>query len=223
MMIGTGLDELVAMKFEQTGSFAALSDSAKKRMAHAASGAIKDAAKEIKIRGRASIAQGGFSSRWQNALQAKVYPENGESMDATAFIYHKIPYAGVFEHGATIPGMLWLPIDANLPLQARGKRWTPHDFVNNIGPLRSGSKGGKPLLFGQVRVGQAGGVLALPSNAKRGHRARLAREVFAKQKQVWRPVFVGVSAVTDPKKFDIGAVVRDVAGKLQELFAKNWK
>lgn len=205
------------MKFEQTGSFAALSESAKKRMAHAASGAIKDAASEIKTKGRAAIAQGGFSSRWQNALQAKVYPQSGDSMDASAFIYHKIPYAGVFEDGATIAGKLWLPIEANLPLQGGGKRWTPHDFANNIGPLRPGKAGSHQVLFGQVRVGQSGGVLALPSSRSK----RISK--FGAAKQKWLPVFVAVNSVTDPKKFDIGAIVREVAGELQDLFAKNWK
>jgi uncharacterized protein DUF6441 len=204
------------MKFEQTGSFASLSDSAKKRMAHAATGAIKDAAAEIKSKGRASIAQGGFSSRWQNALQAKVFPQGRDSMDATAFIYHKIPYAGVFEHGATISGKLWLPIEANLPLQSGGKRWNPHDFINNIGPLRPGKAGSHEVLFGQVSVGHSGGVLALPGN-------RSSRRIgsFAKSQKKWLPVFVAVTSVSDPKKFDIGAVVRDV--DLQALFAKNWK
>jgi hypothetical protein len=208
------------MKFEQKADYAAMTASGKKRMAHAATGAVRQAADEIKTKGRAAIAAGGFSSRWQNALRTKVYPERGESINASALVYHKIPYAGVFQDGKTISGkpLLWLPIEANLPLQGRGKRWTPHDFANNVGPLMSVSRPGKPpLLFGEVRVGQSGGVLALPSSRSQ----RITR--FGKAKKKLLPVFVGVPSITDPQKFDIGAVVRDVAGELQDLFAKNWE
>ena len=78
----------------------------------------------------------GFS----NALQSKAYPSSGVSLSPAAVIYSKIPYAGVFEEGATIAGRLWLPIEANLPLQARGKRWTPKGF-----------SGGRPAALRQAR------------------------------------------------------------------------
>jgi hypothetical protein len=182
------------------------------QIAHAATAAIREASDLAKKESRANIAAAGFSGRWQNALRANVYPKTGESVDAAAFIYHKIPYAGVFEHGATIQGKLWLPIEANLPVQAHGKRWTPQDFINNIGPLRPGKAGTHSVLFGEVMVGKTGSVLTVS-------KSRHAKRATTK----WLPVFVAVSTVTDPKKFDIGAVVRDVAGELQELFAKNWK
>ena len=59
-------------------------------------------------------------------------------------------------------------------------------------------------------------MLALPSRGVR------ARKAYAKARKRWLPVFVGVSSVTDPKKFDITAVVANVNGQLGEIYAKNW-
>ena len=197
-----------------SGNYPEMMKAARDRIARTATATMREAAARMKTEGRAATA--GLGSRFSNALQSKAYPSSGVSLSPAAVIYSKIPYAGVFEEGATIAGRLWLPIEANLPLQARGKRWTPKDFVSAVGPLRSGRHGGKPLLFGQVAIGPAGGVLALPS---RGIRARKA---YAKARKRWLPVFVGVSSVTDPKKFDITAVVANVNGQLGEIYAKNW-
>jgi len=63
-------------------------------VAMAATQAVGDVALQVKTQGRSAIAAAGFSRRWQNALRVNVYPEKGRvSVDAAAFIYHKIPYA----------------------------------------------------------------------------------------------------------------------------------
>ncbi len=190
---------------------------ARDRIAAASTAAMRDAASELKTKGRAAIAGGIKSVRFQNAFRVKSYPENGNSLTPSVFAYHKIPYAGVFEDGASITGhpLLWLPIEANLPLQSRGKRWTPKDFVASVGPLRAGNAGGKPVLFAQVAVGPAGGVLALPSHGVR------ARKAYAKAKKKWLPVFVGISSITEPKKFDLNAVALDVAAGVGDAILKN--
>ena len=213
------------LNYEISGSYPKMLKATQDRIAKVATKTMGDAALLMKTGGRAAMAAGKMSSRFQNALQTKVYPPTGVSLTPAAILFSKIPWAGVFEDGSTISGspFLWLPIEQNLPLQARGKRWTPHDFANQIGPLRSGKHGGKPILFGQVRVGLTGATLALPSYAKRGHRERLAREVFSSQKKVWKPVFIGVSAVTEKKRFDISAVVERVSAQLPELYSKNWE
>jgi hypothetical protein len=73
-------------------------------IAKAATAAVREAAELAKSGGRTSIATAGFSRKWQNALRANVYPPNRDSMRAAALIYHKVPYAEVFERGAVIHG-----------------------------------------------------------------------------------------------------------------------
>jgi hypothetical protein len=205
------------LSYEISGSYPKMLKATQGRIAKTATKTMHDAADLMKSQGRSAMASGGMSTRFQNTLRSNVYPSSGVSLTPAALLYDKIPWAGIFETGGTIAGspMLWLPIDENLPLQARGKRWTPKDFTNQIGPLRSGKHGSKPLLFGQVRVGKSGGVLALPS--KRGN------QHFSKQKKQWRPVFVGVSSVTEKKRFDITAVVEKVSDQLGEIYSKNWE
>jgi hypothetical protein len=119
------------------------------QIAHAATGAIKEAADLAKSASRANIASAGFSTRWQNALRANVYPQSGESVDAAALIFHKIGYAGIFEHGGPIAGkpLLWLPIEKNLP---GGNRLTPKKWIAQFGPLQAVKRGGKTLLVGKI-------------------------------------------------------------------------
>jgi hypothetical protein len=197
--------------------FDKITGGAKDRIAKAATDAMRTAAVELKSKGRSAIAAGISSTRFANAFSVKTFPQGGVSLNPAVSATHKIPYAGVFEDGATISGkpMLWLPIDGNLPLQARGKRWSPKDFISQIGPLRKGAHGSKPLLFGQVAVGLSGGVLALPSHGVR------ARKIYAKAKKKWLPLFVGVSSITEKKKFDLYSVARDVASGIGETITKN--
>jgi hypothetical protein len=207
------------------GDFAKLADDERKHAGKALTDTFREGGDKLKQRGRASIAGGGFSTRWQNAFRVKTYPEHGASTAPKIFAYHKISYAGQFEDPQPILGSpyLWLPIEKNLPLQARGKRWTPHDFANNIGPLRSGRKGGRPLLFGQVTVGLTGVPLALPTSERSRHGDRVrARWQNANKRKAWLPVFVGVSAVNDPKKFDLKAQAELTAGELSGLFSEKW-
>lgn len=200
-----------------SGDYPKMMKASQDRIARTATATMKEAAEMMKTEGRAAM--GGLSSRFRNALRSKVYPSSGTSLSPAALLYSKIPWAGVFEDTPSIAGhpFLWIPIDQNLPLQARGKRWTPKDFASSVGPLRSGKHGSKPILFGQVAVGPSGGVLALPSHGVR------AKKAYAKANKKWLPVFVGVSSVTDPKKFDITAVVAKVGSQLGEIYAKNWE
>jgi hypothetical protein len=207
----------VSLRYDIIGDYSKMMKSEKDRLAKAATVTMRSVQGIIKNEGRSAISSGGFSSRFANAFRVNLYPDGGDSLNPAVFAYHKVPWAGQFEDPQPISGhpLIWLPIEKNLPLQGRGKRWTPKDFTNQIGPLRSGNRGSKPLLFGQVRVGKSGGVLPLPS--KRGNRS------FSKQAKAWLPVFVGVSSVTDPKRFDISAVVQKAAGEIPDLYAKAWE
>lgn len=204
-------------RYQISGDYQKMMKAEQQRLAKAATATMRSVQGIIKRDGRAAISGGGLSSRFANAFRVNLYPPGGDALNPAVFAYHKIPWAGQFEDPQPVTGhpLIWLPIEANLPLQARGKRWTPHDFANQIGPLRGGKHGGKPLLFGQVRVGKSGGVLALPS--RRGNRH------FSKQAKQWRPVFIGVSSVTDPKRFDISAVVKKAEAEIPDLYAKAWE
>lgn len=207
-----------------SGDFPKMMKEAQDKIATAATATMRQAGAVIKRDARASIAAGGMSARWQNTLRVNVYPKSGISTKPAVFVYDKIDYAGQFQKPQPVTGqpLLWLPIVQNLPLQSGGKKWTPKDFIATVGPLRSGAHGAHPVLFAQVAVGLSGGVLALPSRAGT-KRAALGRKNYNSAKAKWLPVFVGVTTVTDPKKFDVDAVVTRVAGELGELFADNWK
>lgn len=208
------------------GEFAKAIADIQKPVADAATGAMADAAQIAKTGGRASIAAAGFSTRWQNALRANVYPTGGKaSLQPAALIFHKIGYSNVFETGATIHGrpMLWLPIHENLPIAPGGRQWTPANFVKQVGPLRSVNVPGKPpMLVGKVAVGMTGATLALPSVAatRKGTRARRA---FARQREVWKPLFIGHDAVSIGKKFNVTAAVAKARGQLGALYLKHLK
>ena len=53
-------------------------------MARAATAAVREAAEMAKSAGRANIATAGFSRKWQNALRARIFPPNHDSMRALA-------------------------------------------------------------------------------------------------------------------------------------------
>jgi hypothetical protein len=207
-------------------AFAQTIANVKKPIARAATAAMKETADLAKQRGRASIQSAGFSTRWSNALRAKVYPDGRDSMGPAAVITHNIPYANIFEEGGTISGnpLLWLPIEANLPLQSGGRRWTPKAAAAALGPLRYVKRAsGPPLLVADVVVGHSGVPLALPSRASSRKGAR-ARAAFSKNQKT-RPlvVFVGISTVNIRKKFAIREAVLAAANAFPGLYQKHVK
>lgn len=171
-------------------------------IAKAATAAVREAGDIAKRNGRASIAAGGLSRRWQNALRVNVYPKQGDSLRPAAFVYHKISYARVFEEGAVIQGkpMLWLPLPG-VPSR-RGLAMTPSQYVRSIGPLVSVQRPGKPpLLFAGPHSGR-GGRKAKTSNGER------------------KPLYVGLSSVAIHKRFYIKGAVQKAAAQLPSLYAK---
>jgi hypothetical protein len=187
-----------------------------KPIAVAATGAMKDAAAQIKTRGRANIAAAGFSSKWQNALQVNVYPQHGVALDPALWAYHKIKYAGVFETGAVITGkpFLWLPIAA-LPSKIGSSRMTPRLYQQIVGPLRSIRVPGKaPMLVGPVRGGQAGSQLTL-SKLRAGVRGGKGVETM--------PLFIGIRSVTERPRFGLQAVFDTAASGLAAGYLAHLK
>jgi hypothetical protein len=170
-----------------------------KPIAKAATAAVREAAEMAKSQGRASIAGAGFSRKWQNALQSKIYPPNRDSMRAAAVIYHKVPYAEVFEEGAVIHGkpLLWLPLP-NAPFGAGGKRIPASRFRELVGwPLYTIRRPGKPPMLGayvrmtNARAGKALSLSLLRRGRNPGGRGNL-RLV---------PLYVGVEVASIAKGF----------------------
>lgn len=180
--------------------------------AKAVTSAFRIGGDRLKQRGRAEIGRGGFSSRWQNAFRVNIYPKSGASLHPKIFAFHKISYAGQFEDPQPVVGSpyVWLPIDKNLP---GGQRWTPDKYTKQIGPLRSGRKGSRPLLFGQISVNRSAKPVKL---ARKGGLSGKA------VRKIWLPVFVGVSMVNDPKRFDLKSQTEAAAGDISDIFSKEF-
>jgi hypothetical protein len=185
----------------------------------AATGAITDVAEIAKTQGRADIARAGFSPKWQNALRANVYPKKGFSADAAAWIFHRIPYAGVFEDGATIRGRprMWIPLSSTPKLGGR-TRLTPKNFEKQYGRLVPMNAGRNPLLgapVGLTRAEARGGppYRISPGTLRRGASGSgIIRTV---------PVFVGVDVVSIRKRFNLRRIFNDAAARLPQLYLDN--
>lgn len=197
-----------------SGNYPKMMADAQRRMATAATGAMKDAGDLAKSGARSSIASGGFGAKWQNALRVDVYPKSDVSLSPAALVYHKIPYAGVFQDGATISGRptLWIPLFS-------GKRMSPRQFAQQVGPLSLIRHPGKPPILATIvrttdrRLG--GGVTLNLLKKGFNPKTRGTGHIV--------PVYVGVPTVTDPQKFNIKPAVQSAADQLGELYAKNFK
>jgi Family of unknown function (DUF6441) len=185
-------------------------------MAKAVTLAIIDAADNAKNAGRAQIAAAGFSSKWQNAFRADVFPKGGSvfSMNAAALVFHKIHYADVFEHGATIAGTpyLWLPT-ANAPQRLGGQRISVRQYLAQVGPLEFARRSGKPpLLIAKLRIkGKA--------TARKVRQAGLIAGASEAERSI--PMFIGLPVVNIPKKFDLLGAIARAAAQLPDLYVAH--
>lgn len=188
----------------------------------AGTGAVRVAAELAKNEARRSIGAAGFSKRWENTLRADVYPKKGDSLSTAAAIYHKIPYADVFESGATVRGKptLWVPFSTT-PKRVNRKRMTPQNFVAGVAPLFPlPNKGGTKILAAQMAVSK--------SAAKRGPPykptlAGLRRGAAGQGITVAVPIFVGIDTINIRKKFGVTKAVDDAAAKLPQLYLRFLK
>jgi len=191
-------------------------------VAVAATEAITRAGEDAKVGGRASIAAGGFSRRWQNALRLKIYPEGKRvAVNAAAWLFHKIPYAHVFERGMAILGrpMLWLPL-AGAPKKIGRRRVTPGLLSSRGVKLITMNAGSRhPLLAARVRMSRAKARQSRPKvslaqltasgNSERGRGRGVLRTI---------PLFFGLSSVTIRKRFDVLGAVRKAKSRLAGYF-----
>lgn len=209
-----------------TGQGQQVAERVRRIMAATATLAMGDAANFAKTKGRANIASAGFSKRWQNALRANVYPSGGKvALDPAALIYHKIPYAGVFENGATIAGspLLWLPLP-NVPTTIRGRHMTPANYIRLVGPLHFINRPGKPpLLAGYMLAGSRGGPITIPKLAAGARAAKRQLPGAPAGRLVSVPLFFGISKVTLAKRFNLKPIFNEANAKLGEFYLKNLK
>lgn len=212
-----------------TGQYQAFVADLHKRLATAATDAMKEAGAIIKRDGRANIAAAGFSQRWQNAFRVNIYPDRGRTVSTHAALlaYHKIPYAGIFESGGTITGnpLLWLPLP-NVPTSLRGRHMTPANYIRMIGPLHAIYRPGRvPLLAGYMPAssGAAAGKITIGKLAAGANAARHQRPGAPAVKLVSVPLFYGLSQVTLKKRLGLIPIFNRVEGQLGALYLKNFK
>lgn len=163
-------------------------------LAKAATSAVADVGQLALQAVRADAAAGGLTRKWQSAFRLSVFPQGDVSLEAAAVVRSAIPYAAIFETGGHIAGnpLLFLPLEANLPVRSGGRRWSPRAFAQSFGELHSvANRAGNPLLVGRGRDGRT------------------------------VPVFVGVPAVTVPKRLHFYAAVARAAAQLDGLFQQR--
>ena len=187
-------------------------------MAQAAQQAVAQAGEEVKTAARASIASAGLGPGFVKALRVDIYPRRRNSLNASAHIYHRIPYAGVFEEGATIRGKprLWIPL-RSAPQKIGKKRMTPQEYVARVGPLQFVQLPGRnPLLFARMKGKRAGGKVTLG-------KLRAAKTATGSGATRSVPIFGGVDAVTIRKRLDIGSIVERATNRLAQFYAQAFR
>ena len=185
---------------------------AEEPIARAATAAIAEAGDEIKADARAPDRRRRLPRRWQNALRVDHYPKGGEtSIDAAAHIWHRIPYAGVFEEGASIGGSpwLWLPLD-HAPQKIGRFRMTPRRYPGPLQFVRRAGQAAAPRRAARAQPGEGAepgkvSLAAAKKGAQGGGKRRVIRSV---------PMFVGISTVRMRKRFRIGRIIRRAADRL---------
>ncbi|TIN36851.1 MAG: hypothetical protein E5Y10_22245 [Mesorhizobium sp.] len=192
-----------------------------KPIAKAATRAVIQVADGIKAEGRADIISAGFSRRWANAFRVNVYPKGGVvSVDAAALVYHKVPYADVFETGARIAGSpyLWLPLP-DAPRGRGGARIPASQYRLRVGhPLYAIKRPGKaPLLGANIKSTAARSQKGVSlSQLKRG------RNPGGRGTVRMVPLYVGVRQVDIKQKFHLRAITAANASKLAAFYYRSF-
>lgn len=183
------------------------------KYAKATRATLQEGADALKKGVRSNILAAGFTQRWANAWRVLVFPKGkAESINGAIFAFHKIPYADVFEEGATIRarrGLLWLP----LKTVPKGVK-SPRDLT---GVKLISMKGARePLLGAEVRLAKNADPTAQLS------RSKLRRGTTGKRGTIHAiPLFHGVSAVNIKKKFNILAAAQRIAQSLPGRYVQN--
>jgi hypothetical protein len=198
-------------------------------MAGALRGAMTDIAKQVQQQGRAEIARAGFSPRLQRGFRTYVFPRipKPDSLDMQMRGRHRVGYFNIFERGGVIHGkpLLWIPLPS-APAKINGRPTTAAAYVQNIGPLHSINRPGRPpLLAGySMRAPGPGRRLSVAQlrTGQRNTRRRQARAAFGGRlgaRPVSVPLFVGVSATRIADRMNVSAVYNRARRDLPDLYA----
>lgn len=189
-------------------------------MAKASTAAVREATEFVKVGGRQNIAAAGFSKRWQNTLRSQNFPKRGISLRPAGYIFHRIPYAGVFEDGAIIRGkpLLWVPLK-NTPKKLGRRRMTPSNLTQETGQRLHTivSPGGKPLLGARVGLSRTNARRARPKITQ----AALRRGPGGTGIVRTVPLFVGIDVANIRKRFNISGITRSAVRRLPSLYNRH--
>src|SRR5665213_2437029 len=116
----------------------------------ACSAAVYIAGEQAKGQGKADI-RSHLGAKLAGAWSVRYYPGGGKnepppSIDAAAFLYHKLPFVSIFENGGTIHGnpLLWIPLSTT---PKKGAGWK-----GNITPKKLAAKGVKLISLKGART-----------------------------------------------------------------------
>ena len=178
--------------------------------------------------GRRDISKAGFGHRWQNTWKVRFYPETGvSSINAAAWAYHKIPYAEVFEDGATLHGrpMLWIPL-RNAPKKFGRGHITPKDLRAQGIKLFSINKAGRVPLLATKIYGSPAQSRRLNFNvsvAALKKSRTTPKNPGSKQVRMTVPLFFGIRSVSIGKKFHLATIVNAERNALPGYYVANLK
>lgn len=169
--------------------------------------------------GRANILSGGFSSNMANGLRGVRFPRRGYSIDAAVWIWHRVPYAGLFEDGGEIVGnpMLWLPLRGTMPKLGRRKISPSLLESKGVELVSISTRGNMPLLGAAVRLRPSQYSNPKPTLAQ----LRKGRDAKGKGKIYTIPLFHGIRTANISKKIDVKGVAARTSTLIPTLLVQN--
>lgn len=187
-------------------------------MAKASTLAMRQVGRAAVQAGRNAISNAGFSNKFARTLQAINKPKSGFVLNPSVYIHSTINYADIFETGKTITGhkYLWLPLPSVPAIKGR-EHMTPRQYIQNVGPLVLMWRPGKNPLLGAVVRGapkaQPFGRFASRAKLRKGKSGRGVTQTI--------PLFVAVTSVTIPKKFDVKRSIEDAADDIAKAYNES--
>jgi hypothetical protein len=185
-------------------------------VSNAATAAIEDAADLIRAKGSADVVAAGFSRDFSDALDVTTHISQGFKTRNSVTARLRIPYAIVFEYGATVEGnpLLWIPLPG-VPKMIGAKKTTAKLYAAEVGPLTYVKTGRFPMLYGYGGGAPAESALkAEPSRSKRLTTAGLKAKTGAKI-----PLFIGLHATEIAKRLHILEICQDAERRIPEFYS----
>ena len=199
------------------GSFKKEIDAETKKFKEAEEGAVKDAGRAAVEYAKAAIAGGGFGGWWQRGVKMTNLKKDSDGVYVT--VYDKIRISTVFEKGTSINGepLLWIPTDA-VPKGTGNNQLTPKQFVARLGQklVSVNLPGHPPMLLGP---GSGGIVRATAKSVK--IRKKRGSAVFGNEFGDLVPMYIGISSVKMPVRYNVTEAIKKGAEQVLEFFAKR--